>query len=142
MDESGEPLTKISELNTFSKRVYTVVKVISVGEPREVTFRRDDSLHRVTDALVADDTGSIYLTLFDEAIDKIPEDSVIKISNGYVRIFRDSMRLNIGRYGSYETLDEAPFSDLNLENNLSAREVQDRPRTRDQREWRRRRRYR
>jgi len=142
MDESGEPLTKISELNTFSKRVYTVVRVISVGEPREVTFRQDNSLHRVTDALVADDTGSIYLTLFDEAIDEIPEDSVIKISNGYVRVYRGSMRLNIGRYGSYETLDEAPFGEVNLENNLSAREVQDRPRTRDQRDWQRRRRYR
>jgi replication factor A1 len=91
---------------------------------------------------VADDTGSIYLTLFDEAIDEIPEDSVIKISNGYVRVYRGSMRLNIGRYGSYETLGEAPFGEVNLENNLSAREVQDRPRTRDQRNWQRRRRYR
>jgi len=142
MDESGEPLTKISELNTFSKRVYTVVKVISVGEPREVTFREDNSLHRVTDALIADDTGSIYLTLFDEAIDNIDEDSIIKISNGYVRVYRGNMRLNIGRYGSYEKLGETPFGEVNLENNLSAREVQDRPRTRDQREWRSRRRYR
>ena len=142
MEDSGEPLTKISELNTFSKRVYTVVKVISVGEPREVTFREDDSLHRVADALVADDTGSVYLTLFDQAIDDIDEDSVIRISNGYVRVYRGSMRLNIGRYGSYVTLDEAPFADVNLENNLSAMAVEDRPRTRDQREWRRRRRYR
>lgn len=142
MEDGSEPLTKISELDTFSKRVYTVVRVISVGEPQEVTFREDNSVHRVTDALVADDTGSIYLTLFDEAIDEIPEDLVIKISNGYVRVYRGSMRLNIGRYGSYETLDEAPFGEVNLENNLSAREVQDRPRTRDQREWRRRRRYR
>ncbi len=142
MDDSGEPLTKISELNTFSKRVYTIVRVISVGEPREVTFREDDSLHRVADALIADDTGSVYLTLFDQAIDDIDEDSVIRISNGYVRVYRGSMRLNIGRYGSYERLDEAPFAEVNLENNVSAREVEDRPRTRDQREWRSRRRYR
>jgi replication factor A1 len=142
MDDSGEPLIKISELNTFSKRVYTVVRVISVGEPREVTFREDDSLHRVADALIADDTGSVYLTLFDQAIDDIDEDSVIRISNGYVRVYRGSMRLNIGRYGSYVTLDEAPFADVNLENNLSATAVEDRPRTRDQREWRSRRRYR
>jgi len=142
MDDRGEPLTKISELNTFSKRVYTVVRVISVGEPREVTFREDNSLHRVTDALIADDTGSVYLTLFDRAIDDIVEDSVIRINNGYVRVYRGSMRLNIGRYGSYERLDEAPFAEVNLENNVSAQEVEDRPRTRDQREWQKRRRYR
>jgi replication factor A1 len=113
-----------------------------VGEPREVTFREDDSLHRVADALIADDTGSVYLTLFDQAIDDIDEDSVIRISNGYVRVYSGSIRLNIGRYGSYEKLDKAPFAEVNLENNLSATAVEDRPRTRDQREWRRRRRYR
>ncbi|MBN2333998.1 single-stranded DNA-binding protein [Candidatus Bathyarchaeota archaeon] len=142
MEDSSEPLTKISDLNTFSKRVFTVAKVISVGEPREVTFRADDSQHRVADALIADDTGSVYLTLFDEAIDEMKEDSVININNGYIRVYRGSMRLNIGRYGSYEVAEEDPFDELNLENNVSAEEVQDHRRTRDQRNWDQRRRYR
>ncbi len=34
------------------------------------------------------------------------------------------MRMNIGRYGSYEVLEEAPWADVNLENNLSAKQVE------------------
>ena len=36
--------------------------------------------------------------------------------------FRGSARLNIGKYGSFKVLDEAPFS-VNLENNVSANPV-------------------
>jgi replication factor A1 len=119
-----EPLIKISELNTFSRRVYTIIKVISKTEPREVTSRRDESTHSVCEALVADDTGSIYLTLWDEAIDEVQEDMVLYLKNAYINVFRRSMRLNLGRYGSFDVLDDAPFEDVDLENNLSAKEVE------------------
>ena len=56
-----ETPVKVGDLSTFSRRVYTTVKVISKTEPREVTSRQDDSVHQVADALVADDTGSIYM---------------------------------------------------------------------------------
>jgi hypothetical protein len=51
------------------------------------------------------------------------------------------MRLNLGRYGSYEVLDEAPFEEVNLENNLSSK-VYDQPRGRGRNQYGRgRRRY-
>jgi replication factor A1 len=115
---------KLGDLNSYSRKVYTTVKVISKTEPREVTSRSDDSTHRVSEALVADDTGSIYLTLWDDAIDEIDEDAVLSIKNAYINVFRGSMRLNIGRYGSYDILDESPFEEVNLENNLSSRQVE------------------
>ena len=123
-DSEDVPPIKLGELNSYSRKVYTTVKVISKTEPREVTSRSDDSTHRVSEALVADDTGSIYLTLWDDAIDDIDEDEVINIKNAYVNVFRGSMRLNIGRYGSYEILDVSPFEEVNLENNLSSRQVE------------------
>ena len=119
-----ETPVKVGDLSTFSRRVYTTVKVISKTEPREVTSRQDDSVHQVDDALVADDTGSIYMTLWDDAVDEINEDQVLQLNNAYVNVFRGSMRLNLGRYGSYETLEEDPFEELNLENNLSAKQVE------------------
>ena len=119
-----ETPVKVGDLSTFSRRVYTTVKVISKTEPREVTSRQDDSVHQVTDALVADDSGSIYMTLWDEAVEDINEDQILQLNNAYVNVFRGSMRLNLGRYGSYEVLDEAPFEDVNLDNNLSARQVE------------------
>jgi replication factor A1 len=122
-ERSEEPV-KVGDLNTYSRGVNTTVKVVSKTEPREVTSRSDGSAHRVCEALVGDETGSLYLTLWDDAIDEVIEEQVLKITNGYVNLFRGSMRLNIGRYGSYEVADEAPFEDVNLDNNLSSRQFE------------------
>jgi len=124
-DDSAE-LVKVGSLNSYSRRVYTVVKVVSKTEPREVTSRVDSSSHRVAEALVGDDTGSIYLTLWDDAIDEIKEEQVLDIKNAYVNLFRGSMRLNLGRYGSYEVAESAPFDDVNLDNNLSSKQFEQR----------------
>lgn len=123
-EERSEEQVKVGDLNTYSRGVNTVVKVVSKTEPREVTSRSDGSSHRVCEALVGDDTGSLYLTLWDEAIDEIIEEQVLKITNGYVNLFRGSMRLNIGRYGSYEVEEEAPFEEVNLDNNLSSKQFE------------------
>jgi len=124
-DDSAE-LVKVGSLNSYSRRVYTVVKVVSKTEPREVTSRVDSSSHRVAEALVGDDTGSIYLTLWDDAIDEVKEEQVLDIKNAYVNLFRGSMRLNLGRYGSYEVAESAPFDDVNLDNNLSSKQFEQR----------------
>ena len=124
-DESAEPV-KVGDLNSYSRRVYTVVKVVSKTEPREVTSRIDNSPHRVAEALVGDDTGSIYLTLWDDVIDEVDEGQVLDIKNAYVNLFRGSMRLNLGRYGSYEVAEDAPFDDVNLDNNLSSKQFEQR----------------
>jgi replication factor A1 len=126
MDNNEEKeFYKLNNLNTYSRGVNTIVKVIRQNEVREVTTRNDSSQHRVTEVLVADETGSIYLTLWDESIDEIQPEMVIQINNAYVNVFRGSMRLNIGRYGTYELLEDAPFEEVNEENNLSSNLVED-----------------
>ena len=123
-EDRSEELVKVGSLNSYSRQVYTIVKVISKTEPREVTSRIDQSSHRVGEALVGDETGSIYLTLWDDAIDDVNEEQTLHIKNGYVNLFRGSMRLNIGRYGSYEVLEESPITEVNLDNNLSSRQFE------------------
>jgi len=120
---------KVNDLNPGSRNVNLTVKVLSVGEEREVTSRRDGSRHRVADALVGDETGTVLMTLWDENIDKIreKEDSVIDIKNGYITVFRDSMRLSIGRYGSIEDSNKT-IEEINEENNISEKRVE-RPRS-------------
>ncbi len=120
-EESDAEMIKVGDLNSYSRRVYTVVKVMSKTEVREVTSRKDMSTHRVAEALVADDTGSVYLTLWDDVLDEVEEGQVLNIKDAYVNLFRGSMRLNLGRYGTYEVLEEAPFEDVNLDNNLSSK---------------------
>ncbi len=121
-------MVKVGDLTQYSRSVNTVVRVISKTEPRDVTSRADQSAHKVCEALVADETGSVYMTLWDEKIDELEDDSVIRITNGYINLFRGSIRLNLGRYGSYEVLEEAPFEDVNLENNLSSKVFEQRDR--------------
>ena len=110
---------KIEELNPRSREVNVIVKAVSKSDVREVTSRRDGSSHRVCDALVGDETGSIYLSLWDDNIDKVNMEDMISIKNGYVSLFRGSMRLNIGRYGSFEKAEESTISEVNTTNNLS-----------------------
>ncbi len=84
-------------------------------------MRADSSTHRVCEALVGDETGNVYLTLWDEDVEGVSNEQILRISNGYVNLFRGSMRLNLGRYDSYEVKDEVPFEEINLDNNLSNR---------------------
>ena len=114
---SGE-FVKVEKLTPDSRAVNTIVKVLSKSDVRHVTGR-DYSVRRVADALVGDETGCVYLTLWNDTIDKITEESTLHITNGYVNLLRGNMRLNIGKYGSFRLLAESPITEVNTENNLS-----------------------
>ena len=114
----SEELVKVETLTPNSRGVNTIVKVVSKGEVRSVTGR-DYSVRRVADALVGDETACIYMTLWDEKIDAINEEATMSITNGYINLFRGNMRLNIGKYGSYELVEDSPITEVNTENNLS-----------------------
>ena len=121
IDDASAEKTKVGDLNSYSRRIYTVVKVMSKTEEREVTSRRDMSTHKVAEALVGDETGTVYMTLWDDVLDAVEEGMVLNIKDAYINLFQGSMRLNLGRYGSYDVLDEAPFDDVNMDNNLSSK---------------------
>ncbi|HII86304.1 TPA: single-stranded DNA-binding protein [Candidatus Bathyarchaeota archaeon] len=96
-------------------------KVVSKSEIRDIPMGRDGSAHRVCDALVGDETGSIYLTLWDDNIEKVNENDSIRVENGYVTLFKGNMRLNIGKYGKLEPAKEPLAVDVNTENNVSSK---------------------
>ena len=114
----SEELVKVETLTPNSRGVNTIVKVVSKGEIRSVTGR-DYSVRRVADVLVGDETACLYMTLWDDKIDAINEEDTMNITNGYINLFRGNMRLNIGKYGSYELVEESPITEVNTENNLS-----------------------
>ena len=114
----SEELVKVETLTPNSRGVNTIVKVVSKGEVRSVTGR-DYSVRRVADALVGDETACIYMTLWDDKIDAINEEATLRINNGYINLFRGNMRLNVGKYGSYELVEDSPITEVNTENNLS-----------------------
>jgi replication factor A1 len=124
LSEIEESYLKVEELTPQSRRINMTVKVISINPTRDVTSRRDDTSHRVTEALVADETGSVLLTLWDDTIDEVSEGDVYDIRNGYVRLFRGSMRVNTGRFGSLTPSDEV-IDETNVENNMSDRQYEE-----------------
>lgn len=84
------------------------VRVVSKEAPRKVKTK-DNSEHVVVDTLVGDRTGTINLSVWDETADQVVEGDIIDITNGYVNRFKGRLKLNIGRYGSCEKVQEFGF---------------------------------
>jgi replication factor A1 len=53
----------------------------------------------VASAVIADETGTVKLTLWNEQIDQVNVGNTVKIENGYVSSFRGEIQLNIGKFG-------------------------------------------
>ena len=93
-------MTAIKDLQHGMKRVSVEAKVVEKGDPREVKSRFKDETYRIVDAVVADETGSIKLTLWNEQIDMVNVGDNIKIDNGYITSFKSEKQLNVGKFGT------------------------------------------
>jgi replication factor A1 len=81
------------------KNVSVEAKVTEKSEPREVMSRFKDETYKVMTALIADETGTIKLTLWNEQINQVNVDDTVKVESGYVTSFRGEIQLNVGKYG-------------------------------------------
>jgi len=121
-ENKREPVeAKVGELTPQSRAVNVTAKVASKSEVRDIPMGRDGAAHKVCDALVGDETGSIYLTLWDDNIEKVNENDTVRVENGYVTLFKGNMRLNIGKYGKLGMAKEPFEGEVNTENNVSSK---------------------
>jgi len=81
------------------KNVSIEAKVIEKSEPREVLSRFKDETYKVATAIIADETGTIKLTLWNDQIGQVKINDKVKVEKGYVTSFKGEIQLNIGRYG-------------------------------------------
>lgn len=88
---------KIIDLKDGSRRVDLEATVIEKGEPKEITTRYGRT--KIANATIEDDSGSITLVLWGDDTEKLEEGNKIRIENGYVREWSNSLQLSIGRYG-------------------------------------------
>jgi len=95
-------MAKISELKTGEGKVDIEAEVKSIEEPRN--FNKFGRELKVANAVVADDSGEIKLTLWNEDIEKIKVGSKIKITNGFVNEFQGEKQLTSGKFGKLEIL--------------------------------------
>jgi replication factor A1 len=92
--------TKIKELRDGMKRVNVRGTVSEKSDPREVTSRFKDQTYRVATVLLTDETGTVKLTLWNDQIEMVSVNDMIRIENGYVTSFRGEIQLNVGRFGT------------------------------------------
>ncbi|MHA1264289.1 MAG: single-stranded DNA-binding protein [Candidatus Helarchaeota archaeon] len=118
------------ELRPGLKGINIKVKCASIEDEREVVARKTGETLRVTEALVGDETGSVLLTLWNDDIDKMIVDKVYALKNVYTTVFKNYLRLNIGRYGTMEEIEEETPAEVNVENNLSNKYIEQQPRFR------------
>jgi len=97
-------VTAIKDLQDGMKRVSVEAKVVEKGYAREVKARFRDETLRVADAQIADETGSIKLTLWNEQIDQVNVGDNVKIENGYITSFKSEKQLNVGKFGTLKVV--------------------------------------
>ncbi|WP_370574842.1 OB-fold nucleic acid binding domain-containing protein [Methanomethylovorans sp.] len=109
LNETGRSSQKIVDIKSDSGNVSFIAKVVSVFPTREFT-RSDGTMGRVGNLLVADETGSIRVTLWDDKTDLVNQ-GFIEISQnlqlgGYVKEGYSGVEVNIGSNGVLSQTDE------------------------------------
>lgn len=112
--------SKVKDLSPSSKQANLIAKVVNKGEKRSIDSKFGGS-RDLSEAVVGDETGTVILTLWDGQIDQVGEGDVLQVNNGYVSLVRGHMRLNVGKYGSFEKVGQE-IPEVNTENDLSATE--------------------
>jgi replication factor A1 len=131
--------TKISDLKPMDDKIRLLFKVIKKSEIRKITSRYNElDTHRISDITVSDDTGSILLSAWNDDIELLEPGKFFKIENGYVNVFRDSLRLGRGKFGSFKSIEEE--FEVKESNNRSD-ETHERPQRRDRHNYSRKLQY-
>lgn len=115
-------VAKVDELTPRHKKVDVRVRVLSVGDRKTIDSKFGGSKD-LAEAVVGDETGTVIMTLWEDQIDRIEPDSVVAVENGYVSLVRGHMRLNVGKYGSFQESEEE-ISEVNDSVNVSDREYE------------------
>lgn len=82
------------------KRINIKGTVTEKSDTREVTSRFKDQTYRVSTAIMSDETGTIKLTLWNDQIEMVNVNDIIRIENGYITSFRGEIQLNVGKFGT------------------------------------------
>ena len=99
--KNKEPrLLQIRDLRAGMKEINLKAKVLEIARPTLV-FTRFGNYASVANALIADETGTIKLCLWNEQINSISVGDTVQIENARVSMFRGERQLRIGKSAGY-----------------------------------------
>jgi replication factor A1 len=110
---------RIEELSRYDMNVEVICKVVRVYEPREF-LRSDGSRGLVLDVLVADETGTAKLVLWDEdTYIELSQGDTLLISNAYIRETDYGLEIHLSRSGTVVVEPEGESCEVNVEEVLA-----------------------
>ncbi len=71
--------------------------MLGISPVREVSTRNGKA--RVAEATIEAENGKFILTLWGQQIEQVKPGNTIEIENGYVTVFMNVPRVNVGQYG-------------------------------------------
>ena len=96
---------KVSDLKANSNVDEIVLKIVEKNEPREIT-KRFGGTARVCDLVGQDEDGdTVKITLWNDEIDTVEINEVIKIKDGWVKEWNNQLQISTGRSGRIEKLE-------------------------------------
>ena len=98
--------TSICKLTPNSQNLTLTFKILRISETRRVKTKRTGKAHLVANAVVADSTGKIDLTLWNWDIDEIERGKVYTLEGGRVVVYEESMRIVKERSGKYLIVED------------------------------------
>ena len=96
---------KIEELKVGMKHVNLEARVVEIPKPKMVYTKWSQRPGYVSNVLIADKTGTIRISLWNENINKVSEGDLIKIEDFKVSSFNGAPQLRMGRTGKISVLD-------------------------------------
>lgn len=96
---------RIGDLRCGMKKINLKARVLDIPKAALV-FTRFGEYARVSNALIADETGTIKLCLWNEKIKSVSIDSIVQIRNASVARFRGENQLRLGRSARLSVIGE------------------------------------
>ncbi len=100
----GSHSLHIRDLRAGMKQINLRAKVLEIPRPTSV-FTRFGNYASVANALIADETGTIKLCLWNEQISSISVGDTVQIENARVSMFRGERQLRIGKNGKLSIIE-------------------------------------
>lgn len=96
---ADSPPLQIKDLRVGMKQIKLKAKILEIPEPKLV-FTRFGNYASVANALIADDTGTVKLCLWNEQINSVSIGDTVEIQNASMSVFRGERQLRIGKKGA------------------------------------------
>jgi len=106
LPEANVAMSKISELNEGMNDVNTVARILRLFPATD--FEKAERKGRVMNFMVADETGSIRATAWNDLVEiasKLRENEVVKIDGAYIKKGLNGLELHLGWRSRLEKLD-------------------------------------